>query len=143
MLPITLLRLLPLYLLPFLSLSSPLKPSKALSLISDPSRADFSIFNSTNSTIRSFLRLNPETASNFIEITCDRGDIGAPPFGSCLDVIAIMRNDFSRGPYDAPRTYGPLGPGHYDVILPKRWISRMSSTASIPNNDKESHAARC
>ena len=124
--------LLSLRLLPSLVLSSPLKPSDDTSFFSNPtfdlpSFADTGLINTTNSTIQPLLRLNPDTTANLgaAEITCERSTMGAPPYASCLEVIGRMRNDFSRGPFDPPRSYGPRELGIWEVGLPKRWISCM------------------
>lgn len=130
MLPNTL--LLSLHLLPSLILSSPLKISVDTNSLSHPavdisSFAKFILNNTTNSTTQTLLQLNPDTTANLraAEITCLRSTMGAPPYRSCLEVIACMGNDFSRGPFDPPRSYGPRDPGIWEVGLPKRWISCM------------------
>ncbi|KAG6997546.1 RCC1 repeat-containing protein C10F6.04 [Physcia stellaris] len=118
--------LLSLHLLPSLVLSSPLKSSDDTSFFSNPSFADIDLTNTTtNSTIQPLLQLNPDTTANLgaVQIRCERSTMGAPPYASCLEVIGRMRNDFSRGPFDPPRSYGPRELAVWEVGLPKRWIS--------------------
>ncbi len=78
---------------------------------------------STNAATSAALPLLGSTLTAIPLVVCDDNIFGRPPAASCREAISQIPNDPATIIRNPKLSIGPRGLGHWDVSLPKRFIS--------------------